>query len=652
MIGKISLMLLTVVLVFVSCEQPMDPVIKSVEQTKALLHAHHWHVDDFSVEVKDKDIPPPILWNLADSLSMAGIFDLDDMVFDASEMRKMIVEFTPDGKIVPLNEETQWLKTDDEHIASYFVINDQSLRIKNDKVTLHYKYFYYSDENQLLLTVTENEAASLISDINKKLIDRISNQSPDKLADIITSILYNNEALHEIINNALVDMISGKLDFINDINPDEASKYLAEEILMALQSIDWETKLTEILKEELEKITGIDAEAVAQQMSTAIALKINESLSVENIYDFVLPYLDNLVSNPEQSSEQIAQLIVQLFFTVFNQDNLQAIISHAWADFTMLEDERVAEISSKLTNIVQDLWINEDALVSLLLPFTLKIDETSILKMGELADQATESIRVVVGKINETFPDLNLTPDYENLNSSIKTIFIAAKPAIGLAGGPEKAAQGVANIVLDNFITTELLNNTFSSTIKYLQTIDADMVGEKIASWLVNLEEKLAPEIIENLKQLFGPILENINPEFTAFKIAKALNGFIGESVTPEALNSLIYPILKAFTEINAEAVANFIAVKLLESDLINGIINQENLVQILLPVLTAISDSDTKEIAQSLINAILNTGIFEDILTEERASTLIAVLIYNASWEEVKIVNNFKEATIILRHE
>ncbi|WP_340112710.1 hypothetical protein [Maribellus mangrovi] len=97
MIRKLSLMVLTAILVFVSCEQPMDPVIKSVQETNALLQAHQWHVDDFNVEVKDEDVPAPILWNLADSVMKAGMFDLDDMVFDASETRKMKVEFTPNG---------------------------------------------------------------------------------------------------------------------------------------------------------------------------------------------------------------------------------------------------------------------------------------------------------------------------------------------------------------------------------------------------------------------------------------------------------------------------------------------------------------------------------------------------------------------------
>ncbi|WP_439183529.1 hypothetical protein [Carboxylicivirga taeanensis] len=652
MSNKFSLIVVALVMVFVSCEQPMDPVIKSVNQTKALLHAYHWHVDDVRVEVKDEDIPAPILWNLADSLVRAGVYDLDDMIFDASEMRKMKVEFTPDGKIVPLNEEAQWLRSNDEPIATYFVINDQTLRIKNDNVILNYKYFYYPDESQFLLTVGENEAASLISKINQKLIDRISSQSPDKLADFISSILYNNKGLQEIINKALVDMISGKLDFINEIDPDQSSKYLAAEIIKVLQSIDWESKLTELLKNELEKLTGIDAEKVAQEMANAIATKINEAFTVDTIYSFILPYLDNLVSNPDESSEQIAQLIVQLFFDVFNEENLQVIIANAWTDFTRLDDEKVNEISVRLTEVVQDLWINEDAIASLVLPFTQKIEETSILEIGELAQQATQSIEVLVDKINITFPDLNLTPDYENLNSSIKAIFIAAKPAISLAGGPEKAAQSVAAIVLDNFITTELLNSTFSSVINYLQTIDPNIVGEKVATWLVNLEEQLAPEIIASLKQLFEPLLQNINPDYIAFKISKTLNSFITERVTPEVLNSMIYPILKAFTEINAEAVANYIAVKLLESDLISGIINEENLVQILLPVLTSISDLNTDEIAQKLIDSIIETGLFEEILTEDRASTLIAILIYNATWEEVKIVNNFKEATITLRHE
>jgi len=653
---KINYFLLITVILLLSnsCEQPIDPVVQSVNTTKDLLKKYQWHVDDLRIVLRDEDIPAPVLWSVTESLIEAGVYDLDDLLFDASEVRKRRLQFTDNGKIVPIEPGGKGIfrETDDEEIASYFVFNDRTIRISNEYINLNYRYLYRKDNNEMLLTVSDSEAGKLISDMNEKLIEQIANKTPDKVGDLIASLLYNNKTIQKLINDALVNLISGKLSVINEINPEEAAEKLAEEIIAALGSVDWETKLTDLLKTELEKITGIDAEETAAKISQAVAEAIQQKLSIPKLYDFVLPYIEALVENPEGTSEQIAQLIVGLITDLFSEDNLQKLIAKAWEDFTLLDEEKLTQVADTLTGIVEELWINEEGLSSLILPFTQKIDDTSLFQLGNLAQQTTDSIQVLVEKINTQFPDLGLNPDYDNLNSAIKAIFIAAKPAIGLAGGPEEAAIDVANLVLNNFITSDFISNTFVSVISYLQSIDPDVVGEKLAAWLVNIEEQLAPEIIIYLKELLGPLLEDINPAFTAFKIAQALNGFIEENLGSDNIYNMVYPILKAFTDINSEAVANFLAKQILDLDIIKDNINQENIAAVLLPVLQDIKDTNVEDLVQNLINAVVDSGIFEDVITEEAVSSIIALLIYNSSWENVKIANNFKEATILLRHD
>jgi hypothetical protein len=70
------------------------------------------------------------------------------------------------------------------------------------------------------------------------------------------------------------------------------------------------------------------------------------------------------------------------------------------------------------------------------------------------------------------------------------------------------------------------------------------------------------------------------------------------------------------------------------------------------LPVLQSISEINPEHLAQAIVDAIVNSGIFEDVITEERVSAIIALLIYNNMWENVKVANNFREVTITLRHE
>jgi hypothetical protein len=111
-------------------------------------------------------------------------------------------------------------------------------------------------------------------------------------------------------------------------------------------------------------------------------------------------------------------------------------------------------------------------------------------------------------------------------------------------------------------------------------------VGEKIAAWLTNLAEIISPDIIEYLSEKLSPILNNLDPEFTAFKIAQALNGFIKENVTQENIKALILPAIEFISNINAELVARYIAQTILSLDIIKDNINEEAIAAILLPVL------------------------------------------------------------------
>ena len=105
--------------------------------------------------------------------------------------------------------------------------------------------------------------------------------------------------------------------------------------------------------------------------------------------------------------------------------------------------------------------------------------------------------------------------------------------------------------------------------------------------------------------------------------------------------------LLEKITNLNAEAVASYLAELILNLDLIQDNVTKEAITQALLPVLQSVKETNVKEVAQNLIKAIVNTGIFEDVITEKRVSAIISLLIYKATWEEVLIANNFKELSI-----
>jgi hypothetical protein len=539
-----------------------------------------------------------------------------------------------------------------DSVASYFVFNERTIRISSNEVSLNYSYLYDNDQQTLALTLTAEQAGRAIQKVNEELIDAISKRTPDELGDLVAKLLYNNESIQRLINDLLVSALAGQLEFINDFDPKESADLMAEKIFEALKNIDWEGKLTELLRAELEKITNIDPDLVASEIAAEVAAAINQRLSLENIYDLILPFLNELATDPDGNATKISTLIVDLLLGVFNEENLQPLISAAWQKFTELDQEQVGVIADTLTSIVEEVWINEDNITQLILPITQKIDETSLLQMGKLAAEATDSIEVLVGKINTTFPDLNLEPDYESMESQIKAILIAAKPVIGLVGGPEKAARQIAALIKTQFLSTDNLKQVFTSAINTLQNLDPQLVGEKIAAWLTNLAEVISPDIIEFLSEKLSPILDNLDPEFTAFKIAQALNGFIKDNVTQENIKALILPAIEFISNINAELVARYIAQTILSLDIIKDNINEEAIASILLPVLQSISEINPEQLSQAIVDAIVNSGIFEDVITEERVSAIIALLIYNNMWENVKVVNNFREVTITLRHE
>jgi len=625
-------------LIVVSCEQPLDPIIRSVNNTNNLLQAYSWQLDEFTINVRNDDLPPPALFSLTDSLMRAGRYDLDDMIFDASEMRDYTVLFTESRDMITSGGPIDALG---DSVARYFVANERSIRITSNVGSLNYWYLYDKDEQTLALTLTAEQAGRAIQKVNDELIDAISKRTPDKLGDLVAKLLYNNESIQRLINDLLVSALAGQLEFINDFDPKESADLLAEKIFEALKDIDWEGKLTELLRAELEKITNIDPDLVASEIAAEVAAAINQLLSLENIYDLILPFLNELATDPDGNATRISTLIVDLLLGVFNEENLKPLIASAWQKFTELDEEQVGVIADTLTSIVEEVWINEDNITQLILPITQK-----------LAAEATDSIEVLIGKINTTFPDLNLEPDYESMESQIKTIFIAAKPVIGLVGGPEKAAQEVAALIKTQFLSTDNLKQVFTSAINALQNLDPQLVGEKIAAWLTNLAEIISPDIIEYLSEKLSPILNNLDPEFTAFKIAQALNGFIKENVTQENIKALILPAIEFISNINAELVARYIAQAILSLDIIKDNINEEVIAAILLPVLQSVSEINPEQLAQAIVDAVVNSGIFEEVITEERVSVIIALLIYNNMWENVKIANNFREVTILLRHE
>ena len=632
------------------CEQPMDPKVAMVTETNEILRSNTWTLEQFLITVKNTDIPPPILVNSDDSLIQAGNYDLEDMAPDASDLTIYEMQFTEENDIIT-KEIANTIFFDSA--ASYFVFNGTTIRISNAAVDkLNYEYYYNSTSLTMSFTLTEEQASKMIDNVNQKLLDDISSERPTKVGEAVSYLLFNNEKLQEKINDFLVAAIAGKISGINDFNPETAADTLAQNIMESIDSVDWNKELTQEINEALQKITSINADSVSVSMAEEISETINEQLSVDNLYNALLPFMDNLAQDPENTAEQIAVLIKDLIYKVFDQDHLQEIISTAWEQFTEMDEQEVDSISGILTDIVEDRWINAENLAGLFLPFTSQIEDTPLTQMGDLASQATDSLEQWVDELNEKFPETDLDPDYDQVSNAIYAIMVAAKPLISVAGGAESAADSIAQLILDDFLTGTHIQDAFESAINYLQAIDPDQAGQTIATWLVNLEGEIDPELVEKLTQLLSPILQNMDPDYTAFKIAEAINTFVTENITEESLQSLILPLLQKVTNLNTEALASVIAGAILNSSIIQDNITQDNIEALLLPVLQKIQGTDVDQVAQQIVDALMNNNVVKTIFTPEHVANIIAFILYKEAWDNVKIANNFEEVSIVLSHE
>ncbi|GJM64559.1 hypothetical protein [Persicobacter diffluens] len=630
------------ILVLASCQEPIDPVITSVQNTKQLLQSHIWTLEDFDIRTTNEEIPAPILFGATENHAL-----WPGLSSDESQDDPMSVIFTPDRKVIASQGPHDALG---DSVSSYFVINDHLIRLSSQAVSINYEYLYSAQEKEFQFYTDADGVMKLVHETNQKFISAVTEQTPQKVGDIIAALVYNNETIQQLINKLVVQALAGELSFLNEFDPEQVAQELAGKIIQLLQQIDWEQELTDILKPEFEKLNQIDPEEATQVVAQALAQYLQQALSEENLYEGILPLVLELKQHPEEGAATIAKLVNEIFLDFFDQEHISPIISEAWLKFSALDPQQVNQLAVELTRLLEAAFINEAELTQLCLPFIQKIEDTSLFEMGELAAATTDALRGLIDQLNQQFPDLNLDPDYETMEGIIKAAFITAKPIIGLSG-VETVAQEVAQLILTQVLTTDFLQQSIMAALESLQKLDPQNVGATLGQWIAQLALEVSPALLSEVQQVVSPILAQLDAEGIASVIAASLSELVSEHLSPAQLEPLVFPLLEAISNVNAEALARLFAQSILELDAIKDLITEEKLVAILLPVLESVAAINPEELAQSIIDAVVATGIFDSVLTEERASALIAILWYNSLWEQVTVANNFESVTIKLAH-
>lgn len=637
------------VLFGLSCTQPMDPIVEAVNETKSTLQNKTWQLTDYVVTVKNPDIPPPILIPFNDSLIEAGNYHLSDMSPGDDGFTEYFFKFLEDNTIL-----TDTLK-DGSFVGlggKYFVWNDVKMRINPEGVKhLNYEYYYLPTSKTMTFTLTEEDASKAIDDITDRMIKAMVDQTPEQIGKAISDAIHNSPIIKHKILEWLKDALEGKLPSIFDYDYVKTSEHLAERTLShALDSINWKDELKNAIKHELGKIRNLDPNALAPSMTESIAASIASELSSDEMINIVTPYMDGLEhQDPESMADHLATLIVEILGRVFSEQNLEKLIEPIWENFTQMSEAQIDTIALKFTEIVQEHWLNVDTLTNLFLPITEKIDDTPLSKMGDLAQEATDSLEVLVNKLNNHFPGLGLDPDYDNIESKIKAILIAAKPVIS-AQGPEKVAQEIATLIINEFLNTENIESVFVKALDYLQTIDPATAAETIAQWLVALEGRIAPELIQWLSDKLGPILDNQNPKLTSKAIANRVHEYTNPHFNQGNISQFVLRELNETLAINSKGVAKHIAQMIIDHRLAKEGIDLEKLAEVIRPELdnNGGGESIGDKISSAMeANDLIRSGQSPDIIAK-----IITFLIYRKLWNDTKIANNFKEATIIINHE
>jgi len=627
----------------------MDPVIESVIQTKSVLQSNTWIMTDYTIKVKNPDIPPPMLINVSDSSIEAGNYHLPNSLPAGSEFPQFIMQFSTDNKILTDSAYT------DNFIGmggKYFVFNETQIRLKPSRIEkLTYRYHYSPDNKTMTFTLTAEDATKAIEKATQKLIDDAVNERPDKIGSAISDKLHNSPKIKAAIEKWLKHALAGKLPGIFDHNIEHNTQQMSEKLRAhLLDSINWKGILGDAIHHELEKISNMDADSLTPLATADVVEQIGLELTTQDLYDIILPYTASLERQDNDSkAEKIATLIVRLLGDIFSEENLEKIIEPIWEKFTKLSDAQVDTIAVQLTTIVEDEWLNVDTLSQVFLPITQKIDATPIPQLNALAQEATDSLEVFVDKLNNRFPGLGLDPDYDNIESVIHSILVAAKPVIGIQG-PQKVAEEIAEAILGTVLSTQKIESAFIAAIDFLQTIDPQTAAQTIATWLVALEQRIAPELIAWLTEKLGPILDNQNPKLTAKTIGNKVRDFSLTNMGFGTIKDLVLPELDKTLAVSGREVAHHIAQAIIDHKMAKEGVSVEQLGDVIFANLH--DDGSGNGIGARIKQAMADHDMIRAGKSPDFLGKIISFILYAEASNGFKIANNFEEAQIIIRHK
>lgn len=610
-----SIILLIAALLLSACEKD-EKTPTQIERDKImaienLLRDNRWGFNDLSVAIQFETEAVPLLANVADENGMVqpGIYDSYAIFGNNKRQLDYSYEFLRDDILVDTTNQDNFFR-----IGGYYVLNTEQIRIRLDSVNaIVFNYTNQEENNKFAFATSSIYKENFIASVNQRIIDALLSEKPDDLANRVVDFLLNNENLRKAIDRFLYDLLHGKIEEITQ-SPEELAERLTRLIVEKMKEIDWEEVLYDRILEFLQNLQAEDPEDTASELARRMADKIEASLSLSDIYDTLLPIMQNTENEvlPVLSS-RIAAAVYEKIASELSEENIYNRVYPIWEDFTGADSIQVSEAADTLAAIGSARFFDADTLTGKLTPFVQSIADTPTRNLTQLAQEIIDStLMPIVDQLNETFPGLELDPNWTSIKPVITGVLTGIKAKLGTSTVEELSAE-LADAIIS--IMEVVLREGFEAAIYNLQEIPADLAGSVIASWLTNLVEMVEQPVIDFIEGKLNEIFKKFEAEKAAQELSVLIHDKILEVFNEERLYNLFLPLLEAIQEADIEEIARAISRWIVDTGLLPDDLTEEDLVAVLALLLEdLIAQIDPDEATQNLLDFLRDSDLVKNI--------------------------------------
>ena len=610
---------LTIILamLLLSCNQdedlrsPEEKELEKIKSTSELLQYNTWGFNDLIVDVKSEMRAIPLLANVADENGMVqpGSYHSYDIFGNDHRQEVYSYQFMNNKLFLDSTGQEEY-----HHIGSYVVLRSDEMAMALDSLKpVRYAYEYMVNEGIFTMTSDHLGNAIIHDAVNLLVAKAILSGKPDDIASAVIDKLLGNEGIQASIQQLLYDLIHGNLEEITQ-SPEEIAQKLAELLVQKLKEVDWETLLYEKLVILLEELKVDDPEQAAQELAAKIASRIETGVSQSDIYDAILPVLKEFENETLPKLVPVmAEAIYGVFTRAFSEENIYNKIYPIWIGFSQVDSSRIAEIADSLGTVLTEHFFNEEILAASLEPFIAILRSTPTAKIPALAQDIIDQVLIpLVDSINDSFPGLDLDPDW----NSIKPVLTSALTVIKSSIGDQTDAEAAANLAEGILGVMDLVvSNGVEKAIVHLQDIPADQASQVIAAWISNLVELAEPQIVAALEEKLNELADLFSAEEHAEELSAKIHDKVLEIFSSENIYKLLLPVMERLSEINVEEAAQVITDWLLDLDLIKDNITEEEVLDALTGIIAGlIGEINVDQATQKLVDLILQSEITDHI--------------------------------------